>query len=208
MSNHIQEDIIMKKQNLPLRTITKIAILAAVAVVLMLFQIPVWFAPSFYEIDLSDAVILMGGFAMGPLAAAIMELIKNLLNLLINGTMTAGVGELANFVMGCALVVPTSWFYKHHKSFKGAVLSLVIGICSLLVVSSAVNYFVMIPAYVYFMGFKLESIVGMASAVNSNVDSLATLILFATVPFNLLKGVICATVNLLLYKRLSKVLHL
>ncbi len=198
----------MKQKKLTLKTITKIAILSAVAVVLMLFQIPVWFAPSFYEIDLSDAVILMGGFAMGPLAAAIMELIKNLLNLIINGTMTAGVGELANFVMGCALVVPASLFYKHHKSLKGAIIALVIGVASLLAVSSAVNYFVMIPAYVYFMGFKLEAIVGMASAVNSNVNSLSTLILFATVPFNLLKGMICAAVNLLLYKRLSKVLHI
>ena len=57
------------------------------------------------EIDLSDAVILMGGFAMGPLAACVMEFIKNILNLILNGTMTAGVGELANFIMGCALTV-------------------------------------------------------------------------------------------------------
>lgn len=195
-----------KKSNV--NYITKIAILSAIAAVLMLFQIPVWFAPSFYEIDLSDAVILMGGFAMGPLAAAIMELIKNLLNLILNGTMTAGVGELANFVMGCSLVVPASLVYKYRKTLKGAVLSLVIGILSLIIVSSVVNYFVMIPAYVYFMGFELDAIIGMASAVNSSVTSLATLIMFATVPFNLLKGLVCAVVNLLLYKRLSKVLHI
>lgn len=188
--------------------ITKIAILSAIATILMLFQIPVWFAPSFYEIDLSDAVILMGGFAMGPAAACIMELIKNLLNLMINGTMTACVGEFSNFVMGCAFVVPASIIYKHKKSIKGAIISLVVGILSLMVVSCTLNYFVMIPAYVYFMGFELDAIIGMASALNGNVTDLLTLILFATAPFNLLKGLICAVVNLLLYKRLSKILHI
>lgn len=200
--------IMRTKTNSTVKYVTKIAVLSALAAVLMLFQIPVWFAPSFYEIDLSDAVILMGGFALGPWAAVLMELVKNLLNLLLNGTMTAGVGEIANFVMGCSFVVPASLFYKHHKSLKGAILSLVIGVCSLAVVSCAVNYFIMIPAYVYFMGFSVEAIVGMASAVNPLVGSFPAMIVFATLPFNLLKGAVCAVVNILLYKRVSKILHI
>ena len=191
-----------------LKYITKIAILAALAAVLMLLQIPVWFAPSFYEIDLSDAVILMGGFALGPAAAACMELIKNLLNLLLNGTITAGVGEIANFVMGCSLVVPASLYYKYHKTLRGAVISMVLGILSLAIVSCLMNYFVMIPAYVYFMNLPLEKIVGMASAVNPLVKDLPTLIVFATAPFNLLKALVCSAANFLLYKRLSKILHI
>ena len=196
------------KSNVTIKYITKIAILSALAGVLMLFQIPLWFAPSFYEIDLSDAVILMGGFALGPGAAVIMELIKNLINLLLNGTITAGVGEIANFIMGCSLVVPASLFYKHHKSLKGAVISLLIGICSLALVSCAVNYFIVIPAYVFFMGLSVDKIVGMASAVNPLVKSFPSMILFATLPFNMLKGIVCAVANILLYKRVSKILHI
>ena len=199
---------VSKTKKINVKYLTKIAILSAVAAILMLLQIPVWFAPSFYEIDLSDAVILMGGFAMGPLAACVMEFIKNILNLILNGTMTAGVGELANFIMGCALTVPAAFVYKKHKSLRGAIVSLAVGILSLSVVSCLVNYFIVIPAYVYFMGFELDSIIGMASSVNSHVTSLGTLILFATLPFNLLKGGLCAVVNLLLYKRLSRVLHI
>ncbi|MBQ7922493.1 MAG: ECF transporter S component [Clostridia bacterium] len=202
------EDIMTNAKHTALKYITKIAILSALAAVLMLFQIPVWFAPAFYEIDLSDAVILMGGFALGPGAAIIMEFIKNLLNLLLNGTMTAGVGEFANFLMGCSLVVPASLYYKYHKSLRGAVVALVLGILSLAVISCLLNYFVMIPAYVYFMGFTLDKIVGMASAVNPLVTNLPTLIVFATAPFNLLKGIVCSVVNILLYKRLSKILHI
>ena len=192
-----------------LKNLTKIAILSAISAVIMLFEFPLPFAPSFYELDLSEAVILMGGFAMGPMAAVCMELLKNLLNLvIINGTITAGVGELANFAMGCAFVVPASLFYKYHKTLKGAIISLVIGVASLVVVGCVVNYFVMIPAYVALAHFPLEAILGMASKVNGLVNSLETMIIFAVAPFNLVKGIVCSVINLLLYKKLSKVLHI
>ncbi len=187
---------------------TKIAILTAISAIIMLFEFPLPFAPSFYELDLSEAVILMGGFAMGPLAAAIMELLKNLLNLCINGTITAGVGELANFVMGCALVVPASLIYKYKKSLKGAIAALITGIISLVVIGCFVNYFIMIPAYVKLAHFPMDAILAMSAEANSNVSSLETLIIFAVAPFNFVKGVACAVINLLLYKRLSKILHI
>lgn len=191
-----------------LKNLTKIAILSAISAIIMLFEFPLPFAPSFYELDLSEAVILMGGFAMGPLAAVCMELLKNLLNLVINGTITAGVGELANFAMGCAFVVPASLFYKYHKTLKGAIVSLVIGTSSLVVVGCVVNYFVMIPAYVALANFPMEAILGMASKVNGLVTSLETMIIFAVAPFNLVKGIVCSVINLLLYKKLSRILHI
>lgn len=191
-----------------LHNMVKIAILTAISAIIMLFEFPLPFAPGFYELDLSEAVILMGGFAMGPVAAAIMELLKNLLNLLINGTITAGVGELANFVMGCALVVPASLIYKYKNTFKGAILALTVGTLSLVVIGCFVNYFIMIPAYVYLSGFPMDAILSMGSEANSLVSSLETLIIFAVAPFNLVKGIACSLLNLLLYKRLSRILHI
>ena len=191
-----------------LRNMTKIAILSAISAVIMLFEFPLPFAPSFYELDLSEAVILMGGFAMGPVAAVIMELIKNLINLWLNWTITAGVGELANFIIGCALTVPAAAIYKYKKSFKGAIIGLVTGIISLVIIGGFVNYFIMITAYVKLAGFPMEAILSMSKEVNPLVNSLETLIIFATVPFNLIKGIVCALINLLLYKRLSKILHI
>ena len=137
-----------------------------------------------------------------------MELLKNLLNLVINGTITAGVGELANFAIGCSFVVPASLYYKYHKTLKGAIISLVIGVSSLVVVGCFINYFVMIPAYVALANFPMNAILGMASEVNGLVNSLETMIIFAVAPFNLVKGIICSIINLLLYKRLSKILHI
>ena len=197
-----------QKKLLSTHNLVKIAILSAIAVLIMLLEFPLPFAPTFYELDLSEAIILMGGFAMGPLSAVIMELLKNLLNLLINGTITAGVGEFANFVMGCALVVPASIIYKYKKTFKGALVGLIVGIVSLVVIGCFVNYFVMIPAYVKLAKFPLEAIIGAAGERNAAVDSLWKMIIFAVAPFNLVKGVACSILNLLLYKRLSRILHI
>ncbi len=191
-----------------LHNITKIAILTAISAIVMLFEFPLPFAPGFYELDLSEAVILMGGFAMGPLAAGIMELLKNLINILLNGTSTAYIGELANFITGCSFVIPASLIYKYRKSVKGAIVSLTVGTVSLAVVGSMLNYFVLIPAFSEFYHLPIDKIVEMGKAVNPLVGDLRTLVAFAVAPFNLVKGIICSVINMILYKRLSKVLHL
>ena len=196
------------KASLRIHYIVKIAVLTAIAAVIMLFEFPLPFAPGFYKLDLSETVILMGGFAMGPVAAVLMELLKNLINILLNGTSTAYIGELANFVIGCALVVPASLIYKYHKSMKGAIVSLAVGIVTLAVAGALMNYFVLIPAFSKFYGLTIENIVGAGSVVNPLVSDLKTLVVFAVAPFNLVKGILCGGLNLLLYKRLSKVLHI
>ncbi len=195
------------KAKIRIHTITKIAALTAIAAVVMLFEFPLWFAPGFYKLDLSEAVILMGGFAMGPLAAAVIELLKNLINILLNGTSTAYIGEFANFITGCAFVVPASLLYKYCKNRKGAILSLLLGSVSLAVVGSLMNYFILIPAFSKFYNMPLDSIIGMGTAVNPWVSDLKTLVVFAVAPFNLVKGILCSVLNLLLYKRLSRILH-
>ena len=69
-----------------------------------------------------------------------------------------------------------------------------------------VNYFIMIPFYVNVMNMPLDVILSMIAKVIPGVDTLPKLILMATSPFNLLKGVVLAAVTFLLYKRLSPLL--
>ena len=109
------------------RYMVQVAMLGAAAVVLMFFDIPLPFAPSFYKIDLSEVPVLIGAFAMGPLAGAAIELIKILLNLVMKGSTTAGVGEVANFLIGCAYVMPAAWIYKAQKTKKNAVIGMAVG---------------------------------------------------------------------------------
>ncbi len=191
-----------------IHNLTKIAVLTAISAIIMLFEFPLWFAPGFYKLDLSEAIILMGGFAMGPVAAAVIELLKNLINILLNGTSTAYIGELANFITGCAFVVPASLIYKFVKNRKGAIVALIVGTLSLATVGSLLNYFVLIPAFSNFYNMPLDTIIGMGTAVNPYITDLKTLVMLAVAPFNLVKGVLCALVNLLLYKRVSKILHI
>ena len=106
------------KKQMSMQTIAKISMLGALACVLMMFEIPLPIAPPFYKIDFSEVVVLIGGFAMGPWAAVAIEGLKVVLNLLLNGTITMGVGEFANFLIGCALVVPATVFYQHEKTKK------------------------------------------------------------------------------------------
>ncbi len=199
----------INKRGNALRYIIKIAILSAIASVVMLFEFPLPFiAPSFYELDLSEAVIMMGSFAIGPVAGVIMELLKNLINILFNGTTTAYVGEFANFVTGCAFILPAALIYKYNKTIKGAVIGMVTGALSLAVVGGFLNYFILVPAFSSLYGMPIEAIVGMATKINPLITNLKTMIVFAVAPFNLLKGVVCSVISLILYKRISKILHI
>ncbi len=196
------------KRKIDLKYIAKIGILSAVAAVLMLFELPLWFAPPFYKLDFSEIPILVGSFALGPLAGALMELIKNLINLLLDGTTTAFVGEFANFVTGCAFVLPAALIYKHKKTLKNAIIGMTAGTICLVFVGALMNYFVLVPAFSKLYELPLETIVSMGTTVNASIVDLKTLIIFAVMPFNFLKSIACSAATLLLYKRVSKILHI
>ena len=65
------------------RKIAMIGMFSAIAAILMIFEMPVPFAPSFYKIDLSELPILVAAFAFGPVAGVLVEFIKIILNLII-----------------------------------------------------------------------------------------------------------------------------
>lgn len=194
-----------KKFNVSL--IAKIGILSAIAAVIMLFDVPLWFAPPFYKVDLSEVVVLIGGFALGPLSAIFIELIKILLNFLLNGTMTAGIGEISNFILGLSFVLPAVYIYRHKKSMKNAIIGMSIGTLSLVIMGGLINIYVLLPVYANVFGIPISALVEMGTKVNSNITDLYTLILFAVVPFNIIKGIVTSLVTLLLYKKLSPLLH-
>ncbi|MBR4296432.1 MAG: ECF transporter S component [Clostridia bacterium] len=202
------KEVFYMKKTINVKYIAKIGILSAIAAVLMLFELPLWFAPPFYKLDFSEIPILIGSFALGPLAGVIMELLKNLINLLLDGTTTAFVGEFANFVTGCAFVLPSALIYKYHKSLRTAVLGMLAGTASLIFVGALMNYFILIPTFSKLYELPLEVIVAMGTKVNASITDLKTLVVFAVMPFNLLKAVACSVVTLLLYKRVSKILHI
>lgn len=196
-----------KKSSISARTVAQIGMLAAVATVLMLFEIPLPFAPSFYELDFSEVPILIGCFAMGPAAGACIELIKILLNFIINGTITAGVGEIANFLIGCSLVVPAGIIYRKMHSKKGALIGMTVGTLFMTIVGCFLNAYILLPTYAKAFEMPIDALVGMGTAINANITSLFTFVAFAVAPFNLLKGVLVSLIVFLVYKKISPILH-
>ena len=188
------------------RMMAQMGMLSAIAVVLMLFEIPLPFAPSFYEIDFSEVPVLIGCFTMGPLAGAIIELLKILLNFAINGTATAGVGEVANFLIGCAFVIPAAVIYKKKRTRTGAIIGMVPGTLFMTFIGCFLNAFVLLPTYAKAFGMPIDALVGMGTAVNSHITSLTTFVIFAVAPFNLLKGFLVSLIVFLIYKKISPIL--
>jgi riboflavin transporter FmnP len=197
----------LKKENLNTKTMVKISVLSVIALILMLLDFPLWFTPTFLKFDISDVPALIGSFALGPMAGVLVQLVKNLLNLLIEGSGTGGVGELANFIVGSIYVYTAGLFYYRDKTFKNAVIGMTAGVLVMTISISLINYYFMIPFYAKLFGLPIDKIVAMGSAVNKYVVDFKTLILYAVVPFNLFKGIIVTLVTLLMYKRVSPLLH-
>lgn len=194
------------KAGTKIRTMAQIGMLSAIAVVLMLFEIPLPFAPAFYEIDFSEVPVLIGCFAMGPMAGASIEFIKILLNLAINGTVTAGVGEFANFLIGCALVLPAGFIYKYKRTKTGAMMGMAAGTIFMTVIGCFLNAYLLLPTYAKAFGMPIDGLVEMGTAVNGSITSLSTFVIFAVAPFNLLKGALVSVIVLLIYKKISPIL--
>lgn len=187
--------------------IARVSVLGALAFILMLFEIPLPFAPSFYKLGFDEVVVMLGGFALGPLAGAAIEILKIVLNVCFQGSDTAFVGELSNLLIGLSLVVPSAFYYKKHRTLKGAWIALIIGVISMSIIGCLANYFIALPAYSYFYGLPMEVIVGMGTAIFPLVTNTFTFVLFMTLPFNIVKGVVVALITRLLYKRVSCLLN-
>ena len=189
------------------RTLAQIAMLGAVATVLMLFEFPLPFiAPPFYELDFSEVPILVGAFAMGPLAGVAIEAIKILLNFVINGTITAGVGEFANFILGCAFLLPASLIYREKRTKKRASIGMALGTVIMTVAGCLMNAFVLLPAYGAAFGMPVDAFVQMGTAINKSINSLFTFAVLAVGPFNLIKGILDSVIVMLIYKRIRVIL--
>jgi riboflavin transporter FmnP len=195
-----------KERILSPRKVAMIGLFSAVSAVLMLWEIPIFFAPGFYKLDFSELPIMIITFAFGPAAGVFTEFCKILINLFINGTDTVFVGELANFIIGCSFLLPASFLYEWHKTKKRAMVSLIAGTLSMTIIGSLFNAFYLLPAFSKLYGIPLDQLIAMGTAVNPGISNIATFVCLAVAPFNLIKGILISVLTLLLYKPLSPIM--
>lgn len=187
-------------------TIVKSGILGSVGYILMFISTPLpMLFPEFLRIDISDITGVIGGLVLGPFAGVMVELIKNLLQYLTGMSTTNGIGEFANFLIGSALVIVTSYLYKLRPNLKGAILGLICGVIVMTIVGSVVNYFIILPFYSTIM--PIEAVIEMGSIINPRIVDTVSFIMWIIAPFNLLKGSIIAFMTLMLLKKIEKILN-
>lgn len=181
---------------------TMTAMLSAIAFVLMFFEFSVPIMPSFIKMDLSELPALIGAFAMGPVSGAMVCLVKNLLHLFM--TTTGGVGELSNFLLGAAFVVPAGLVYQRWKGRKSAVAGALAGAVLMASISIVSNYFIVYPVYYNFM--PKEAILAAYQMIFPKVENILQCLIVFNAPFTFAKGVCSVAITMLVYKPLSPLL--
>ena len=189
---------------LDVRKMTVTAMLSAIAFVLMFLDTAVPIMPSFIKLDLSELPALIATFALGPVCGVIVCLIKNLLHLLI--TTTGGVGELSNFILGTAFVLPAGLIYQHKKTKKNAIIGAIVGALAMAIISFPSNLFIVYPVYYNFMPKDVIIAAYQALVPFANIDSIAKCLLLFNVPFTFVKGLISAIITILIYQPLRPLL--
>ena len=186
------------------RYVSLVAIFSAISFGLMYldFAIPM-LIPSFVKMDFSELPALIASFALGPWAGVLVCLIKNLFHLIV--TTTSGVGELCNFLIGVALVLPAGYIYKYKHNKKFAIVACFVGAIIMGVASYPINLWISYPFYYNFM--PKEVILNMYQAILPWVDSIELSLLIFNLPFTAVKGLAVAIITVLIYKPLSPIIH-
>lgn len=184
------------------RYLTVTAMLSAVAFILMFLDFSVPVMPAFIKMDLSELPALIGSFALGPVCGVMVCLVKNLLHLFI--TSTGGIGEVSNFILGAAFVLPAGLIYKKMKTRKGALIGSVVGAIIMAAISLPSNYFIVYPVYETMM--PMETIIAAYQAILPSVENLWECLLVFNVPFNLVKSFFSVIIAMLIYKKISPIL--
>ena len=188
------------------RKIVMIGMFGAISGILYCFDFALPIAPSFYKLDFSELPALIAGFAFGPVAGVLVEFVKMVVKLLIKSTSTAFVGDLANFLIGCMLVLPASVIYQFKKSKATAIIGCAVGTLVMTVFGTFFNAVYLIPTYVALFGMPLDVILGMGQAINSRVTDVTSFVILMVTPINIIKGCGISLITMLVYKRLSPII--
>ncbi len=169
--------------------LAKMAMLVAISIVLVLIiHFPIFPMVSFLEYDPADIPILIGGFAFGPVAGAILTVITAVIQGFTVSAASGIYGIIMHIISTLALVLTSSIIYAGHKTKKRAIVSLACG-CGAMVVLMFFANLIITPI---FMGTTVKQILGLMPFI---------------LLFNLIKAVVNSVVSFFLYKRISPFLH-
>ncbi|MFW5794217.1 MAG: ECF transporter S component [Bacillota bacterium] len=192
------------KRNKSLKRLLVISLLGTISGILMVLEFPIpWLAPDFYGVDFSEVPVLVGAFSYGPVAGIIIEGLKIIVKLVIKPTSTFFIGELANFLVGLAFIVPASIIYMYKKTKKRAIIGLAVGAITMALVAALLNAFVLLPVFAMMMNLHIDDFVALGHMIFPFIDNVFTFMVFSVVPFNIVKAILVSIIVVLIYKRIS-----
>ena len=192
----------IKRKKLTVKNMARIAIFGAISAILYCVPIFQFRFIGFLEFHFDEIPALLAGFAYDPIVAFFIILVRTLIKLPMSSTLC--VGELSDFIYSVAFILPASYIYKKHRTFKGALVSLAVGFVAEIIMSAVMNRFVMIDFYMTLFGLEAENIFAIFSKLG--VDSMNSLIFKAIMPFNAIKNIIVVVFTFLIYKPLHKLI--
>ena len=178
----------MKDQLLKSKNLVRISLLGAMGFVLMYLEFPLPFLPVFLKYDFGDVPTLFAGFAMGPAAGFMAQLVKVVIFFL-SGKGDAGlIGAAANLVAGGSMTIAASIVYQRLKVRQRLTIAMVLGTLTMVIVTTFANIYIFLPLY----GIPVEQVMPFVYA--------------GTIPFNIVKGLFTSLATILLYRRFQRIL--
>lgn len=194
-----------RKVNL-VRFMSRVAIFGALSAILYIvpfLKFPLPFFPSFLEFHFDEIPVFIAGFAYGPFSAFAVLVVKTIIKLPFTSTLT--VGEWADLIYSSAFIIPAAIIYQRRRDIKGVIAGFSLGFIVQIIVSLVFNVYIMIPFYMFVMGFPEAAILAMAQAANPAVTNIGwSLGFLAIVPFNLLKNTMVVILTFLVYKSIHQ----
>lgn len=176
----------------------KISILVAISVILMYFRVGLPIFPSFLSFDFSDVPIFFVGLTFSPLLAVVTMALKNILVVLIMGSFTYGIGEIANFLMGSCFVFVASYAFNKFPNKNKYVFSFLLGMIALVVSGTLLNYVVILPTYFKVLGVGIEGVAGEGMTIFK-------FLLFYIVPYNIIKSFVIYFPTIFIFNKFKKI---
>jgi riboflavin transporter len=181
------------KETSNVKKMVVIGMLSSIAYLLMMLNFPLPALPPFLTMDFSEIPALLAAIIFGPIAGIAVEAVKNLLHYFIQGSGTGvPIGQLANFVAGVLFILPASYLFKKLRTAKGLTYGLVLGTTVMTLMMSVLNYYVILPAYTFFLN---------APALTS--EEARQLIVTGILPFNVIKGMIITVIFTILFTKMK-----
>ncbi len=166
------------------------AMLTAVSVVLVsVVHIPLIPAAPFLEYDAADIPILIGSLILGPTSGIIILLAVCIIQAMTVSASSGIIGFFMHFIASSVLILIPSILYKKKQTILSLILGLVLGVIAMTAV--------MIPLNLVFTGIFM----------GTGVEAVASLLIPAIIPFNLIKAAINAIVTFAVFTPISKVLE-